>query len=77
MTFMSGASFIIGLGFGLCIGLILGVGSGLATGLSMEKKRLRKLIDDWVAGGEVRVQTRQGSPITAEQFQKMLSLPIR
>jgi hypothetical protein len=41
----------------------------------MEKKRLRKLIEDWVAGGEIRVQNRQGRQLTAEEFQKKLVLP--
>jgi hypothetical protein len=74
---MAGASLIMGLGFGLCLGLILGVGSGLAAGISMEKKRLRKLIEDWISGGEIRIQNRQGRQLTAKEFQKKLALPVR
>jgi len=72
---MFGAVFAMGLGLGLCVGLILGVGCGIAAGISMEKKRVRKLIDDLVAGGELRIQTRQGGSFSANQFLERLRLP--
>jgi hypothetical protein len=69
-----GTAFAIGLGLGLCIGLISGVGCGIAAGISMEKKRLSKLVHEAMASRDIRVQDRESRPVSETQLLSQLRL---
>jgi hypothetical protein len=67
-------SLIIGLGFGLCVGIIVGVGCGIATGISMEKKRIIRLLSEMIACKDIRVQDRDGGSLSGDQMLGRLGL---